>query len=80
MLAEQRFEFSGLQSERRAALVVVEEEKSDDLALRPEQLDRALRVARPQRARKRAQEGALVDKVEPPLRIEFAASAKARTS
>src|SRR5712691_13076867 len=71
MLPEQGFQFPDLQPEGRAALAVFEEEKSGDPALRQEQLDYALHIARPQRARKRAQEGALVHEVERPIEIEF---------
>src|SRR5258708_27749960 len=71
MLPEKGFQFPDLQPEGRAALAVFEEEKSGDPAPRPEPLDYALHIARPQRARQRAQEGALVHEVERPVEIEF---------
>src|SRR5713101_9710240 len=69
-LAEQRFEFSRLESERRAALEVVEKAKSREPAFQLQQLGHPSRVIRPKPPRKRAQERALVDQVERPARIK----------
>src|SRR6267378_239119 len=71
MLPEQDFQFSALQSEGRTTLAVLEEKKSGDPALRPEQLEHALHIARPQRARKRTQESALVHEIERPVETEL---------
>src|SRR6266852_4813153 len=70
-LAEQRFEFSGLEPERRAAPGVVEEKESGQTSSGTQKLGDTRCIARPKPPRKRAQKRALVDEIERRFEIKF---------